>query len=95
MDRVEKILHHLKLSKYTRLFVENGIDDSNYIYLTHEDLKDMGIILVGHRMKIFNACNGIPLTPVGNVQYRINQLRLDLEPLFKIAADLDTVLKEK
>ena len=92
---MERFLTLINLSQYFPLFAEYGLNDNTYMYVSLDDLKDMGIAIVGHRIKIIKHSPGTPLTPEGNVQYRINQLKRDLDPLFQIAQDLELFLKEK
>ena len=48
-------LKGLELDRYGQLFLENDVDASVLPQLTADDLKDMGIILVGHRRKLLDA----------------------------------------
>ena len=45
----------LDLEQYEAAFRENAIDDAVLLSLTAEDLKDLGVGLVGHRRKLLNA----------------------------------------
>src|SRR4051794_30121468 len=45
----------LGLGQYTRAFAENGVDAEVLPRLTSEDLKEMGVVAVGHRRKLVNA----------------------------------------
>eukprot|EP00834_Sanchytrium_tribonematis_P001912 NODE_50_length_31184_cov_0.705099.p33 type:complete len:101 gc:universal NODE_50_length_31184_cov_0.705099:3565-3263(-) len=92
---LEEALESVNLTRYLRAFLEYGIDDRNYKLLNHQDLKEMGITIVGHRIKIIKSFEGIPLTPIGNIEYAIQKIRQDAEPLFKIASDLEQFLREK
>ena len=48
-------LRSLGLGKYEATFRENEIDETVLPNLTAEDLKDLGVAIVGHRRKILNA----------------------------------------
>src|SRR3954467_11968662 len=49
------LLRSLGLEQYEPAFRENAIDDSVLLRLTAEDLKDLGIGIVGHRRKLLDA----------------------------------------
>ena len=48
-------LRSLGLRKYEAAFRENEIDERVLPSLTAEDLKDLGVSIVGHRRKLLNA----------------------------------------
>ena len=48
-------LRSLGLGKYEAAFRENDIDETVLPSLTAEDLKDLGVSIVGHRRKLLNA----------------------------------------
>jgi class 3 adenylate cyclase/predicted ATPase len=48
-------LHGLGLQQYEQAFRENAIDDAVLPELTADDLKDLGVSLVGHRRKLLAA----------------------------------------
>src|ERR1700682_2133851 len=48
-------LRSLGLEQYEAAFRENAIDDTVLPSLTAEDLKDLGVGLVGHRRKLLDA----------------------------------------
>jgi class 3 adenylate cyclase/predicted ATPase len=48
-------LRRLGLEQYEMAFQENAIDDALLPTLTAEDLKDLGVTVVGHRRKLLNA----------------------------------------
>src|SRR6516225_3782047 len=52
-------LRGLGLEEYEAAFRENKIDDTVLPSLTAEDLKDLGVGLVGHRRKLLNAIAGL------------------------------------
>jgi hypothetical protein len=48
-------LRSLGLGQYEAAFRENAIDDTVLPSLTAEDLKDLGVGIVGHRRKLLDA----------------------------------------
>ena len=48
-------LRRLGLEEYETAFRDNKIDDTVLPNLTAEDLKDLGVTIVGHRRKLLNA----------------------------------------
>jgi class 3 adenylate cyclase/predicted ATPase len=48
-------LRSLGLEQYEAAFRDNAIDDTVLPNLTAEDLKDLGVVLVGHRRKLLDA----------------------------------------
>jgi class 3 adenylate cyclase len=48
-------LRSLSLERYEAAFRQNEIDDTVLPTLTAEDLKDLGVDIVGHRRKLLNA----------------------------------------
>ena len=48
-------LHGLGLQQYEQAFRDNAIDAATLPELTAEDLKDLGVSLVGHRRKLLAA----------------------------------------
>ena len=48
-------MRRLSLEEYEATFRENKIDDTVLPSLTAEDLKDLGIVFVGHRRKLLDA----------------------------------------
>ncbi|TMJ84038.1 MAG: hypothetical protein E6G78_16800, partial [Alphaproteobacteria bacterium] len=48
-------LRSLGLGQYEAAFRENAIDDTVLPNLTAEDLKDLGVGIVGHRRKLLDA----------------------------------------
>src|SRR5215467_4854746 len=48
-------LRSLGLQRYEAAFRENEIDDTVLPNLTAEDLKDLGVSVVGHRRKLLDA----------------------------------------
>src|SRR5262245_53562756 len=52
-------LRSLGLEQYEASFRENAIDDTVLPSLTAEDLKDLGVVIVGHRRKLLNAITAL------------------------------------
>jgi hypothetical protein len=52
---IEGWLRSLGLERYEAAFRENEIDDTVLPNLTAEDLKDLGVSIVGHRGKLLDA----------------------------------------
>jgi hypothetical protein len=48
-------LYGLGLQQYEQAFRQNAIDDAVLLELTADDLKDLGVSLVGHRRKLLSA----------------------------------------
>jgi hypothetical protein len=48
-------LHGLGLQQYEQAFCDNAIDAAVLPELTADDLKDLGVALVGHRRKLLAA----------------------------------------
>ena len=48
-------LHGLGMQQYEAAFRDNAIDETVLPSLTTEDLKDLGVILVGHRRRLLDA----------------------------------------
>jgi hypothetical protein len=64
-------LRSLGLERYEAAFRENEIDDTVLPHLTAEDLKDLGVSIVGHRHKLLDAIAALradtepKMTPAG------------------------------
>jgi len=58
-------LRGLGLGQYEAAFRENAIDDTVLPNLTAEDLKDLGVGIVGHRRKLLDAIAACALTRAG------------------------------
>ena len=54
-------LRRLGLEQYEAAFRENEIDDTVLPSLTAEDLKDLGVGIVGHRRKLLDAIAALRL----------------------------------
>jgi SAM domain (Sterile alpha motif) len=48
-------LRGLGLDQYEQRFRDNAIDDTVLPALTADDLKDMGVVIVGHRRKLLET----------------------------------------
>ena len=71
-------LRSLGLEQYEATFRENAIDDTVVRSLTVEDLKDLGVGIVGHRRKLLDA---------------IAALRTDASPKVPLSTALPTIDK--
>src|SRR6201993_3446319 len=56
----------LGLGRYEQAFRENEIDVDVLPSLTGDDLKDLGVVIVGHRRKLLEAIAGMQPAPLGN-----------------------------
>jgi SAM domain (Sterile alpha motif) len=56
-------LQDLGLERYVPAFRENEIDESVLPSLTEEDLKDLGVTLVGHRKRLLHAIAALGAAP--------------------------------
>ena len=57
-------LRGLGLAEYEPTFRENAIDSAVLPNLTNEDLKDLGVTLVGHRRRLLDAIVALRAEPV-------------------------------
>jgi class 3 adenylate cyclase len=57
---IRKWLRDLNLERYAEAFVANEIDAELLPKLTAEDLKDLGVALVGHRRRMLDAIAALP-----------------------------------
>ena len=48
-------LESLDLGQYARAFADNGVDAQVLLRLTAEDLREIGVLAVGHRRKLVDA----------------------------------------
>jgi len=53
-------LHGLGLQQYEQAFRDNAIDAAILPELTADDLKDLGVSLVGHRRRLLAAISALP-----------------------------------
>ena len=61
-------LRSLGLGQYEAAFRENAIDDTVLPNLTAEDLKDLGVDIVGHRRKLLDAIAALRADASGQAQ---------------------------
>src|SRR5258708_19360984 len=61
-------LRSLGLGQYEAAFRENAIDDTVLPNLTAEDLKDLGVGIVGHRRKLLDAIAALRADASGQAQ---------------------------
>jgi class 3 adenylate cyclase len=64
MQQIADWLKKLGMSEYTDRFVENHIDESIIRELTDQDLKDLGVVSLGHRCKLLRAIRDLGNVPV-------------------------------
>jgi hypothetical protein len=55
MQHIADWLEKLGMSEYAQRFGENHIDESIIRELTDQDLKDLGVVSLGHRRKMLRA----------------------------------------
>jgi hypothetical protein len=55
MQRVSDWLEKLGLGQYAQRFAENDIDFALFTKLTDADLKDLGVLSLGHRKRLLEA----------------------------------------
>jgi hypothetical protein len=56
---VETWLGGLRLGQYRQLFQDNAIDLEVLPHLTSEDLREMGVVAIGHRRKLLQAIEAL------------------------------------
>jgi SAM domain (Sterile alpha motif) len=56
-------LRDLGLGQYEGAFRDNSVDAENLSRLTVEDLKDLGVTIVGHRWKLLDAIAALTAQP--------------------------------
>jgi class 3 adenylate cyclase/predicted ATPase len=66
MQQIADWLKKLGMSEYTERFAENHIDESILRELTDQDLKDLGVVSLGHRRKMLRA-----IRDLGNVSVAV------------------------
>ena len=59
-------LKNLDLDRYEQTFIDNAIDADILPRLTSEDLKDLGVTIVGHRRKLLDAIAALNAMPVAS-----------------------------
>jgi class 3 adenylate cyclase len=64
MQQISDWLKKLGMSECTQRFVENHIDESIIRELTDQDLKDLGVVSLGHRHKMLRAIRDLGNTSV-------------------------------
>jgi len=93
-------LRQMGLEQYEPAFRANAIDGSVLLTLTAEDLKDLGVELVGHRRKMLDAIAALsagptpsqpepPLMPAGAERRHLTVLFCDLVGSTPLASSLD------
>jgi hypothetical protein len=56
-------LHHLGLDQYERAFRDSDVDAEVLASLTADDLRELGVISLGHRKKLLSAIAALSLGP--------------------------------
>ena len=92
-------LHGLGLQQYEQAFRENAIDDAVLPELTTDDLKDLGVNLVGHRRKLLAAITALrsetapiadaPLAPSSVERRQLTVMFCDLVGSTELSARID------
>jgi class 3 adenylate cyclase/predicted ATPase len=82
----------LGLERYRQVFLENEIDLAVLPKLTADDLKDMGVLIVGHRRKLLaaiaemgaapNSADVPPVTALGGISHQADAERRQLTVMF-------------
>jgi class 3 adenylate cyclase len=86
-------LRSLGLGKYEAAFRENEIDETVLPNLTAEDLKDLGVSIVGHRRKILDAIAalrtdaGVQAPSIAASPARPSTATLTLAPIAEVAGE--------
>ena len=70
-------LRSLGLGKYEAAFRENEIDETVLPGLTHENLKELGVAAVGHRLKLLDAIAALRTDVSGKTLITLTQYRLE------------------
>jgi hypothetical protein len=55
--RIEEWLEHLQMGVYAKTFSENHIDCTNLLLLKDQELKELGVKIIGHRKLILREIN--------------------------------------
>ena len=63
-------LRRLGLEQYEAAFRENDIDETVLPSLTHENLKELGVASLGHRVKLLDAIAALRNNASGNAPLR-------------------------
>src|SRR5947209_11667859 len=59
-------LGRLGLPQYAKAFADNAIDADVLAQLTVDDLKELGVALIGHRRKLLTAIDSLRLPPAAD-----------------------------
>jgi SAM domain (Sterile alpha motif) len=63
MQQIADWLNDLGMSEYAERFAENHIDSDVLRDLTDQDLKDLGVLSLGHRRKMLRAISAFAQAP--------------------------------
>src|SRR5215468_8727255 len=69
-------LRGLGLERYEQAFRENEIDEEVLPGLTADDLKDLGVALVGHRRRLLDAIAALAVAPPAAVSAEAERRQL-------------------
>jgi class 3 adenylate cyclase/predicted ATPase len=78
---VGRWLEELGLAQYEATFRDNAIDEAVLPSLTLEDLKDLGISIVGHRRKLLEAIAALKAASDAKAALSTDSLSVDLSPI--------------
>jgi hypothetical protein len=67
-------LRSLGLGKYEAAFRENDIDETVLPGLTHETLKELGVVSIGHRCKLLDAIAALRSDGSGKTTQRLRRV---------------------
>ena len=81
MQQIADWLKELGMSEYSERFVENHIDLRILRELTDQDLKDLGVVSLGHRRKMLRVAELAGSTP-GSPQPAATSELSDLRALY-------------
>jgi hypothetical protein len=87
-------LKNLGLGQYVAAFRDNAIDDDLLPSLTAEDLKDLGVTIVGHRRKLLDAIVALgaaskPAAPPAGPPDTLSALAVSSRPQPRSGADAE------
>ena len=79
---ISKWLHSLGLGQYEKAFSDNAVDLTILPQLTGDDLKDIGVLAVGHRRKLLDAIAGLQSAKPHQPQQTVEAERRQLTVMF-------------
>ena len=63
MHGCKRLLGRLGLPQYAKAFADNAVDEDVLAQLTADDLKELGVTLIGHRRKLLTAIESLRSPP--------------------------------